>query len=111
MFRKVFINILIFLPSLSLAVAEIYSPVTAEVNGIAELLQIIINGVTYIAVPIIVLAFIYSGFLFVSAQGDANKLSEAKKAFLWTVIGAAIILGANVILDVVTTTTKSFISA
>ena len=40
---------------------------------------------------------IWSGFLFVTARGSDEKLSTAKKAFAYAVIGAAIVLGAFVI--------------
>ncbi len=38
---------------------------------------------------------LYSGFLFVLARGNAEKLGEAKKALMYTLIGAAIVLGAK----------------
>lgn len=57
-----------------------------------------VAGVTLAAVqvlmPFIVLAFIYSGFLFVSAQGNEKKLEEAKKAIWYSIIGAFVLLGA-----------------
>lgn len=53
---------------------------------------------------IAVLAFIWSGFLFVKAQGNDAKLTEAKKALLYTAIGTAILLGAWVIMEVITGT-------
>lgn len=47
-----------------------------------------------ILLPFIVLAFIYSGFLFVKAQGNEKELEEAKKAIWYSLIGAFILLGA-----------------
>lgn len=47
-----------------------------------------------VLMPFIVLAFIYSGFLFVSAQGNDTKLSEAKQVLWYSMIGAFILLGA-----------------
>ncbi len=43
---------------------------------------------------IVVMAVIYSGFLFVTAQGNEEQLKRAKRAFTYTAIGAAILLGA-----------------
>jgi hypothetical protein len=40
---------------------------------------------------------VYVGYLFVVAQGNDTKLSEAKQALLYTVIGALILLGAQAI--------------
>lgn len=61
------------------------------------LLQVIIT----IAFPIIVLAVVYTGFLFVSARGSEEKLKTAKKALVWTLVGAMIILGAFVIANAI----------
>ncbi len=47
-----------------------------------------------ILMPFIVLAFIYSGFLFVKAQGNVAELEKAKTAIIYSMIGAFILLGA-----------------
>jgi hypothetical protein len=44
--------------------------------------------------PFIILAFIYSGFLFVKAQGNETELAHAKTAITYSMIGAFILLGA-----------------
>ena len=54
----------------------------------------ILEGVIKIGMPIVALAIIYSGFLFVSARGNSEKLTKAKDSLLYTVIGAAILLGS-----------------
>jgi len=45
----------------------------------------------------IILMLVYIGFLYVKAQGNPGKISEAHKALLWTVVGALILLGAQAI--------------
>lgn len=47
-----------------------------------------------VLLPFIVLAFIYAGFLFVSAQGNTEKLEKAKTTIIYSMIGAFILLGA-----------------
>jgi hypothetical protein len=42
----------------------------------------------------VVIGFVYTGFLFVRAQGNAEELQVAKRSFTYTVIGAALVLGA-----------------
>lgn len=55
----------------------------------------IISSVVYILFPILVLMLVYTGYLFVAAQGNPAKLQEAKKAFVWTLIGGFVVLGAQ----------------
>lgn len=54
-----------------------------------------------------IIFLIYAGFLFVTAQGNEEKLRKAKSAFLWTVIGIAVLLGAKVIQAVIAGTVAS----
>ncbi len=78
-----------------------------KVDSIPKLLQLILDIILIFATPIIVFFIIYSGFLFVTAQGNDAQLTKAKTALLWTVIGGVIVLGANVLLDVLIATVKS----
>lgn len=55
---------------------------------------IIDNIIIPIGGIIAVLAFIYSGFLYVIAQGNPTKISQANTALLYTAIGTAVLLGA-----------------
>ncbi len=50
-----------------------------------------------VALPIISLFIVYSGFLFVKAQGNEEQLSKAKTNLLYVIIGSLLILGAWVI--------------
>ncbi len=71
-------------------------------DSLFGLIRTIINDVVLpIGGVIAVLAFIFSGFLYVTAQGNETKLKEAHRALLYTSIGTAVLLGAWVIANVV----------
>lgn len=72
------------------------------------LIQEILKIITLIGTPIAALFLVYAGFSFVTSQGDPKKLDTAKSMFWWTVIGTAIIVGAQVILAIITATVGSF---
>lgn len=80
----------------------IVNPIKAE--SIYALIQTILHGVLTIGIPIVALVIIYSGFLFVFARGNPEKLSKAKDALLYTVIGAAILLGSWAIAQMIQAT-------
>ena len=73
-----------------------------------DFLLAILNVVVYIMYPIIVLMIVYTGFLFVSAQGNPAKLQEARRALIWTVIGALVILGSKALALAIKGTVQSF---
>lgn len=70
-------------------------------NDLGEFIKGIVDGVAQIGFYLVVIFIIYSGFLFVKARGNETELKKAKEAFLYTVIGAAILLGATVIANVI----------
>lgn len=82
--------------------AKLVNPIQAEtLNGFIKTL---LEGVLRIGIPIVALAIIYCGFLFVSARGNSEKISTAKDALLYTLIGAAILLGSWAIAQLVSDT-------
>lgn len=56
---------------------------------------------TRMAIFLIVIFVMYYGFLFMKAQGDPAKVTEAKKAFLWGIVGIIVILGTYSIIATV----------
>jgi hypothetical protein len=74
------------------------------INNLPELIKQIINIVLVVGVPILVLAIIYAGFLYVKAQGNSSELEVAHRTLLYTVIGGALLLGAFVIAEAIRAT-------
>lgn len=93
-----------FLPSLALG-EQIINPLS-NVSSIPQLIKIFLDGIIKIGSPLIVLAVIYCGFLFVQAQGNSEKVTDAKKALFNTLIGAAILLGSWTLSTLISDTVK-----
>lgn len=77
-------------------------------KSLGALIAAILDIIVQIAVPIAALFLIYSGYLFVYAQGDETKLGTAKSIFLWTMVGIAVILGAKILASVIENTINQF---
>lgn len=71
------------------------------VDSIQDFIAEILTLVAQIALPLVVLALVYTGFLFVTAQGNEEKLNKAKTALFWTVVGALVVLGASVLAEAI----------
>ena len=56
------------------------------------------------AVPIVVFFIIYAGFLYVTAQGKPDQISQAHRALLYALIGGVLILGGTLLIEVVQNT-------
>lgn len=73
----------------------------STINGF---IKTILEGALKIGIPVVALAVIYSGFLFVVARGNPEKLTKAREALLYTLIGAAILLGSWAIAKLISDT-------
>lgn len=80
--------------------ATIPNPLGANTT-INSFITALLDTIFPIASLISVFFLIFSGFLMVTAGGNEEKLSKARQAFLWTVIGVAILLGAKVLSAVI----------
>jgi hypothetical protein len=78
-----------------------------KAKSLEALLGDILQFVIRIGAVIVVLMLVYVGFKFVVAQGDGPKLTEARQMFLWTIVGALILLGAQVIASGISATVNA----
>ncbi len=68
----------------------------------------VLNRIPYFLGGFALLALLYSGFMYLTAFGDATKMEQAKKNISWTIIGiiavATISIVMNLILKVLSVT-------
>ncbi len=77
-------------------------------TSITDMIVAILNIVIIISTPIVVFFLIYAGFMYVTAQGNPEKLKVASSALLYGIIGGVIILAAIPILTIVKNLVSSF---
>ncbi len=83
------------------------NPLNSKFSNICNLINEIINIIAEIGAIVAVLFIIWSGFLFIAAQGNKEKVTQAKNTFYTTIIGTAILLGASVITKIIFNTVTS----
>jgi len=76
--------------------ARLDNPVGGTAGTIPQFIASILDIAVQIGTPVAVLAIIYSGFLFLVAQGNQEKLTTARRALLWSLVGTFVLLGAKV---------------
>lgn len=82
------------------------NPIAAD--NITELFKAIIDILLVFAVPLIVFFILYAGFSYVTARGNAEKITKAHMALLYALIGGVLILGAEVLITVIQGTVDGF---
>jgi len=89
-----FSSAVIFLTIPAIVFAEFNNPLKNGLDSVAGFTEAFLKAIIYIVFPIAVVFIVYSGFLFVMAQGKPEDLATAKRNFFWTLIGVALLLGA-----------------
>lgn len=84
----------------------INNPLEDGLDDIPAFIEKILEIVLTVGIPIVTLAIIYSGFLFVKAQGNPEELKKAKDTLKYTLIGAVLLLGAWVLADAIGSTVE-----
>ena len=90
---------------------QVPNPLGSNTTTLNGFLANVLDAIVLLLTPVIVIMLIYSGFLFISAQGKAEELTKAKNALIYTLIGAAIILGAKGLADVLKNTVTCLASS
>jgi len=95
-----FISIILLAPAISSAQLTQFDTGAPSIT-----LPGLLNGITgaawIIFTAIVVICFVVAGILFLTAQGDPNKLQTAKAAFLWGVAGVVVGIVAYSIIAIV----------
>jgi hypothetical protein len=88
---------IIILPTLVFAQNNIGLQNPIKVNSISELILIVTRVVRYIAIPFVVIAIMYVGWLFLWSGYNPGKLNDAKNALYYVFVGAFILLSSELI--------------
>jgi len=76
---------------------SIENPLKGGANDFTGLVKIIAQWLFNLAIPIAVAMIVYSGILFLTAQGEPAKVTKAKEVLKYAVIGLAIILIGSIL--------------
>lgn len=89
--------VLLFAATVAHAQGGLQNPLNSNFSTIPAFIAGALKVLVMVALPIITLFLVVAGFMFVFARGNSSKLEEAKKNFVYVIIGALLILGAWVI--------------
>lgn len=71
---------------------KIVNPLEGGDLTVDQIVERVINFLLLIGGPIAALMYVYAGFQFLTAGGDARKIVAAKNTILWTSIGVAVLV-------------------
>ncbi|MFA6251971.1 MAG: hypothetical protein WCX74_01005 [Candidatus Paceibacterota bacterium] len=75
--------------------AVIFNPL--NIDDLPSLLCIIFDGLIYIGVPILTLVIVLAGLKWITSMGDSSKITEARNAITYAVLGMIVILSSKAI--------------
>ncbi len=93
---------MIFLPLLPAAVMAAWGIQDAPtaIDSWNKIGNAILLPIYAIAVATIVIMFFYSAILFATAAGEPDKISKAKKSFLWGLVAVIVLIIVPVIITI-----------
>ena len=103
----VLFSFFVSVPYVFAEVGRLDNPLKDEYGTLDKLIGALLKIIIKIGIPIAALFLVYAGFMFVTSRGEPKKLDTAKSIFWWTVVGTAIVVGAEVIRTVLTNTIGS----
>lgn len=95
--------VLLALPVTGLAFVVPGQPGNTEqpINPTFIIFKVMLTFVWPIVGGVVIVLFIVTGFLFLTAEGDPAKLETARKALIWSIIGVVVILLGSFIIETV----------
>lgn len=63
---------------------------SAQPTTITQIVTNLATLITGIAIFVVVISWIITGLLFLTAQGDPAKITKARTALIWAVVGTAV---------------------
>ncbi|MEK7658825.1 MAG: hypothetical protein AAB352_03095 [Patescibacteria group bacterium] len=66
------------------------NPPSGGINSVEQVVNAILTPVWQVFIGIAVLMIIVAGILFLTAAGDADKITTARHAFLWGIVGIVV---------------------
>lgn len=97
----------LFLSAVSFVHAQAPFDNPLRARSIIELLEMFLRGLVYIGTIALMLAFVWTGFLFVMAQGAEEKIKDARRTLMWTLIGGLVLIGAQGIAVIINASVSS----
>ena len=87
---------------------SLQNPLAGTIDTIPQLFQKIVEIIIKIGIPLVAMAIVYSGLLFVTARGSDEQLKKAKNAFTFAIIGGLILLTSWLVAEAIRDALTSF---
>ncbi len=97
-FFTVFIGVILFFNAVNLALAaELSNPLTTGDPRV--FIGQLIKGILGLSGSIALLMFVYGGVVYLTAQGENERIQRAKSTLTWATVGLVIIFGSYAFLN------------
>lgn len=80
---------------------QLENPLKSEDTTLPEVIGIAIKAVLGVAGAVALLTFMLGGWHWVTAAGNAEKISSGTQSMIWSVLGLAVVFGSYLMVDLV----------
>ncbi|XKT75112.1 MAG: hypothetical protein ACJKSS_03045 [Patescibacteria group bacterium UBA2103] len=84
---------------------QLQNPLKAD--SLEEFLTDILEFIVRLGTLVVIVMIVVVGFMFVNARGNPEAIKTARAALLWTLVGAVILIGAQIIAEAIKATVEA----
>lgn len=84
---------------------QLQNPLKAD--SLEEFLTDILEFIVRLGTLVVIVMIVVVGFMFVNARGNPEAIKTARQALLWTLVGAVILIGAQIIAEAIKATVEA----
>ena len=99
--KKIFLAIILFLPAVARAQSRVPLPNPLKADNIPELAGQVIGGLLGVTGSIALFMMVWGGIVWMTSQGNTERLKKGKDTILWAVLGLTIIFLSYIIINFV----------
>jgi heme/copper-type cytochrome/quinol oxidase subunit 2 len=77
------------------------------VDSLEQFLSEILKFIVRLGTIVVIVMIVVVGFMFVSARGNPEEIKKAREALLWTLVGAVILIGAEILANAIKATVEA----
>lgn len=80
---------------------NIQNPLGGQNQQLGDIIERVAGGIRTLVIPVAVVMILWAGFNFLTAAGDAAKITKGKQILMYTVIGLVVIFVGSGFIDLI----------
>lgn len=95
------VTLMLVTPVLAAEDFEIENPLGENATSIPTLINRVANFIFFVGIVVAPVMILVAAFYFLTAGGNKDRVTKARKIIIWTLVGVAVLYMSNILMDVI----------